>query len=176
MALVRLICPACGKRGWGERAAGACVACGASVRAMSRLESLVDRLFGPAESTESEYYHRHRQLMVLLWSADGRGQEYYNILRPGVAYSRFIARVTDIVCQGVREGWVEVRLPAVPTLDDAAYGVIFHDADRFAAEVTAAFGRQPPSSAAERPAVPSVRPGGEGQEDRSPSERASLGS
>ena len=99
----------------------------------------MDRWFGPSPAIESEFYHRHRQLMELLWASDGRGQEYYNILRPGVPYSRFTKRVTEIVCQGILEGWVEVRLPPVPTTDDAAYGVVFKDPDRFAAAVTEAF-------------------------------------
>jgi hypothetical protein len=144
---VRLICTGCGKRSWGESAEGTCRVCGAALRPMRRFEALVDRWFGPSEAFESEFYHRHRQLMELLWSADGRGQEYYNILRPGVPYSRFTRRVTDIVCQGILEGWIEMRLPAVPTTDDAAYGLIFKDPDRFAAAVTEAFA---PSTAREQ--------------------------
>jgi hypothetical protein len=106
---------------------------------MSGWERFVDRWFGPSETLESEFYYRHRKLIELLWTSDGRGQEYYNILRPGVPYSRFITRVTDIVIAGVQDGWVELRLPLVPTIDDAAYGVVFKDPDRFAATVTEAF-------------------------------------
>ena len=54
-------------------------------------------------------------------------------------YSKFTKRVTEIVCQGVEEGWIEIRLPPAPTPDDSAYGVIFKDPDRFAAAVTEAF-------------------------------------
>jgi hypothetical protein len=113
---------------------------------MRRLEAWLDRWFGPSEEAESEFYHRHRQLMVLLWAADGRGQEYYNILRPGVSYSRFLHRVTDIICQGVLDGWIEVRLPPVPTLDDRQYGLVFQDPDRFATLVTEAFAARTPAS------------------------------
>jgi hypothetical protein len=77
--------------------------------------------------------------MELLWSSDGRGREYYDILQPGVPYSRFLDGVTAIVCRGVAEGWIEVRLPTIPTTDDSAYGVVFKDPDRFAAAVTEAF-------------------------------------
>ena len=139
MAQVRLICKGCGRRARSEDPDGTCRVCGSALRSMTRFEGFVDRWFGSSEALESEFYHRHRQLMELLWSSDGRGQEYYNILRPGVPYSRFTRRVTEIVCQGIVEGWVEVRLPAVPTTDDAAYGVVFKDPDRFAAAVTEAF-------------------------------------
>ncbi len=152
MAKVRRVCTGCGKRSWGETTTGTCPVCGAALRGMTRFEGFVDRWFGPSDAFESEFYHRHRQLMELLWSADGRGQEYYNILRPGVSYSRFTKTVTDIICQGILEGWVEVRLPPVPTTDDSAYGVVFKDPDRFAAAVTAAF---PP--AGQKPAPPEAR-------------------
>jgi hypothetical protein len=136
---VRRVCAGCGKRSWGESADGACPICGGALRPMTRFEGFMDRWFGPSEAFESEFYHRHRQLMELMWASDGRGQEYYNILRPGVPYSRFTKRVTEIVCQGILEGWVEIRLPPVPTTDDSAYGVVFKDPDRFAAAVTEAF-------------------------------------
>ncbi len=139
MTRVRVICTGCGKRSWAESAEGPCPICGAARRPMTRFEGFVDRWFGPSEAFESEFYHRHRQLVELLWSSDGRGQEYYNILRPGVPYSRFTRRVTEIVCQGILEGWVEVHLPPVPTTDDSAYGVVFTDPERFAAAVTEAF-------------------------------------
>jgi hypothetical protein len=139
VARVRRVSAGCGNRSSGASAEGACAICGAELRPMTRFEGFMDRWFGPSEVFESEFYLRHRQLMELLWTSDGRGQEYYNILRPPVPYSRFIRRVTEIVCQGIDEGWVEVQLPNVPTTDDSAYGVIFKDPDRFAAAVTEAF-------------------------------------
>jgi len=133
------ICTSCGQRSTNSAADAVCTACGAPLRAMTRMEALFDRWFGPSAASVSECYHRHRQLTELLWSRDGRGQEYYNILRPGISYSKFLQRVTDIICQGVRDGWVELRIPPVPVPDDAAYGIEFKDPDRFAAELTAAF-------------------------------------
>jgi hypothetical protein len=136
---VRRVCTGCGKRSTGTSSGGTCAVCGAALRSMSGWESFVDRWFGPSEAFESEFYHRHRKLLELLWTSDGRGQEYYNILRPTAPYSRFISRVTDIVIQGIQDGWIEVRLPTVPTTDDSAYGVVIKDPDRFAAAVTEAF-------------------------------------
>jgi hypothetical protein len=132
-----------------EGAPPSCEECGGELRGMGPFEGFVDRWFGPSEAFESEFYHRHRQLMELLWSSDGRGQEYYNILQPGVPYSRFTKRVTEIVCQGIVEGWIEMRLPSVPTTDDSAYGVVFKDPDRFAAAVTEAFPARKPRAAAD---------------------------
>src|SRR5438874_4560367 len=136
---IRRVCTGCGKRSTGASGAGTCAVCGAPLRPMSGWESFVDRWFGPSEAFESEFYHRHRKLLELLWTSDGRGQEYYNILRPTAPYSRFISRVTDIVIQGIQDGWIEVQLPLVPTTDDSAYGVLIKDPDRFAAAVTEAF-------------------------------------
>jgi hypothetical protein len=136
-----LICTSCGQRAKGASPEQPCTACGAPLRPMTRMEALFDRWFGPSAASVSECYHRHRQLTELLWSRDGRGQEYYNIVRPGVSYAKFLQRVTDIVCQGVLEGWIELRIPPVPVPDDAAYGIEFKDPDRFAAELTAAFAK-----------------------------------
>ena len=79
-----------------------------------RVESFVDRWFAPSEAFESEFYHRHRKLLELLWTSDGRGQEYYNILRPTAPYSRFISRVTDIVIQGIQEVGSRCSCPSCP--------------------------------------------------------------
>jgi hypothetical protein len=143
-----LICTSCGKRAGAQASETACTACGAPLRPMTRMEALFERWFGASSASVSECYHRHRQLTELLWSRDGRGQEYYNILRPGISYSKFLQRVTDIVCQGVLDGWIELRIPPVPVPDDSAYGIEFKDPDRFAAELTAAFARPDDAPAA----------------------------
>src|SRR5579884_2747454 len=85
-------------------------------------------------------YRRHRQLVELLWTADGRGRQLYELAQPRrVSYDRFVDRVTDIICHGLAEGWIVAHLPSAPVPDDRAYSLEFLDPDRFAAAVLEAF-------------------------------------
>lgn len=132
-APLRLICDACGQRTWSEPGQEyRCVECGGQLRRFGPLEGLWERLFAPPDMVDSRLYHRHLQLVELAWTADGRGREFFEILKPkGVSYSRFTRDVTQLVCRGLREGWVSLRLPPAPVPDDAAYGLEIHDMDRF---------------------------------------------
>ena len=47
---------------------------------------------------------------------------------------------TQVLVRGLAEGWVEIDLPLAPTNDDTAYRVRFIDPDRWADELTGAFG------------------------------------
>jgi hypothetical protein len=108
---------------------------------MALLEGLVDRWLAPLPQSVSEFYPRHLKLIELLWTADGRGRETYAALAPAkVSYSQFVTRATQIVVRGLTEGWIEVTIPPVPTADDTAYHVDFVDPERWADELTAAFG------------------------------------
>ncbi|MBI4492488.1 MAG: hypothetical protein HY690_06815 [Chloroflexi bacterium] len=137
MPPVRLICNDCGNRVWlDEAAARVCRDCGGPLRAMGRLEGLVDRWFAPPDQNSSELCHRHTQMIELMWTAGDRAHELYLVVQPrGVSYSGFIRRVTEVVCRGIEEGWVEVRLPNAPVRDDSAYQLTFLDPERFADEV-----------------------------------------
>lgn len=100
----------------------------------------MDRFLAPPDMVDSRMYHRHMQLVELIWTAEDRGREYYEIIRPkGVSYSRFVKEVTALVCRGLEEGWLELRLPASPVPSDAAYGMIVHDTDRFVDEMAGLF-------------------------------------
>jgi hypothetical protein len=137
----RAICDRCGARGWlnpGE--ARVCAECGGAYRPMALLEGLVDRLFAPPPQHVSEFYPRHLKLIELMWTAEGRGRETFEALAlEKVSYTQFVTRATQVVIQGLSEGWIEVDIPAAPTNDDAAYGVRFKDPDRWADELTSAF-------------------------------------
>ncbi len=144
MSSSRLICDACGLR-FDEPLAGSavCPECGGRVREMARLERLLDRWVAPPPQVASAMYRRHRQLVELLWTADGRGRQLYELAQPRrVSYDRFVDRVTDIICHGLAEGWIVAHLPSAPVPDDRAYSLEFLDPDRFAAAVLEAF--QPP--------------------------------
>jgi hypothetical protein len=57
-----------------------------------------------------------------------------------VSYSQFVTRATQVVLQGLSEGWIQIDIPAAPTNDDAVYQVRFVDPDRWADALTLAFG------------------------------------
>jgi hypothetical protein len=136
----RLICHSCGQRFFLEAGQErSCGECGGYLRHFGPLEGLVDRLFGPGIQVDSLLYRRHRQMVELLWTADNRGREYYEILDPRVSYGQFERQVTDLVCRALEEGWAELRLPRSPVPDDAAYSLYFPEPDRFASEMAALF-------------------------------------
>lgn len=145
MPAQRLICDRCGLRPAPEQVPeGVCPECGGTVRPMARLEGLVDRWFAPPPQVASAMHRRHLQLVELIWTADGRGREFYELLHPkGVSYDRFVDRVTDVVCQGLAEGWIAIDLPPAPVPDDSAYTIHFRDPDRFAERVLATLGNRP---------------------------------
>jgi hypothetical protein len=141
---LRLICHTCGQRFWQpadqERV---CPECGGYLRHFGPLEGLVDRFVAPGDQVDSQLYKRHLQMIEALWTRDGKGREYYEILRPKLSYSRFEKEVTELVCRGLREGWAELRLPRAPVPSDDAYSLEL-DVERFVAEMTALFdGRRP---------------------------------
>ena len=139
--LRRAICDRCGARVF--LAPGddrTCGECGGPYRAMGPLEGLVDRWFAPPSQHVSEFYPRHLKLIELMWTAHGRGRETYEALQlEKVSYTQFVTRATPVVVQGLTEGWIEARIPAAPTEDDAAYQIVFIDPERWADALTAAF-------------------------------------
>ncbi len=139
MPATRLICDTCGLRVWKvPRPEAVCEECGGPLRAMARLEHLVDRWFAPPEQVASRMHRRHMQLIELMWTADERGREFYDLMRPkGISYDRFVDRVTEVICQGLAEGWIEAQIPATPVPDDRAYAIHYRDPQRFADEVEA---------------------------------------
>jgi len=111
---------------------------------MGGLEGLVDTLLSAPQGHVFEDYHRHVQLVQELWTAEGRAQELYTALNPKVSYSRFVSQVTDLVCRGLEEGWIRLRLPRAPINEQAAYALEFPDTDRFIDELAGLFGSASP--------------------------------
>ncbi len=137
----RMICAGCGARVWmspGEERP--CGECGAPFRAMGLLEGFVDRWFAPAPQQAALFYARHRKLIELMWTADGRGLETYEALAlEKVSYGQFVRRATELVERGLVEGWVVAKLPPAPSPVDEEYQIHFVDPDRWADELTALF-------------------------------------
>jgi len=92
------------------------------------------------ELAASPLESRHRQLVRLIWTHNGMGEQYYRVIAPEMSYNRFEARVTEILCQGAEEGWVRFVLPPAPRAEESAYKLELVDEDRFIAELQALAG------------------------------------
>ena len=108
--------------------------CGAPMREMGKMSAVLRGLMA-TELVASDLRIKHRQLVRMIWTRNGLGERYFRVLEPDMTYGRFESRVTDLVCRGAEEGWIIIRLPAAPSLDDDAYKLEIHDEDRFVDEM-----------------------------------------
>lgn len=87
------------------------------------------------ELTPSPIVSKHRQLIHLIWTRNGMGEQYYRILAPEMSYSAFEAAMTNLLSQGADEGWVEFVFPASPKDDEGLYFMRIVDEERFLNEI-----------------------------------------
>ncbi len=113
---------------------GDCPVCGAPMREMGKMSAVIRGLMA-TEMVASDMRIKHSQLVRMIWTRNGLGEQYYRVLEPDMTYSRFESRVTDLVCRGAEEGWIAIQLPVAPSLDDDAYTVDIRDEDRFVEEL-----------------------------------------
>ena len=134
-------CPACertllaGDLGPGDR----CPTCDNVTERISWLTAALRKVSqGPERRTELQ--QKHLQLIQAIWTADGMGQRFFEVCQPGgMYYSRFVRRVTELICRGVEEGWITLTLPAHPLAPDARYTIEYRDPERFVRELQALF-------------------------------------
>ncbi len=117
---------------------GHCPVCGAPTRQMGKFNAIVRGLMSN-ELSASPLETKHRQMVRLIWSRNGVGEQYYRIIAPDISYNRFEARVTELLCRGADEGWVRFVFPPAPVADEAAYRLEFDDEDRFLNELEVLF-------------------------------------
>lgn len=113
---------------------GLCPVCSHETRRMGKMSAILRGLMSN-EMAASPLETRHRQLVRLIWTANGMGEQYYRVLTPDMSYTRFEAKVTDILCQGAEEGWVRFVIPPAPRAEESAYKLEFDDEERFVAEL-----------------------------------------
>lgn len=132
-----LWCTAC-RRSYshGDAPGGICPVCAGPTREMSRLAAIARGLMAN-ELTASPLESKHRQLLRLIWTRNGMGEQYYRVLAPDMPYNRFEAKVSALLEAGAQEGWVRFIFPASPTADEAAYRLEFDDEERFIRELEA---------------------------------------
>lgn len=113
---------------------GNCPVCGSQTRQMGKFSAIIRGLMSN-EMAASPLETRHRQLVRLIWTANGMGEQYYRVLTPDMSYNRFEAKVTELLCRGAEEGWVRFVIPPAPRSDETAYKLEFEDEDRFVFEL-----------------------------------------
>jgi hypothetical protein len=111
-----------------------CPVCRLELAQMGKFAAIV-RGFMSQELAAPEFKTKHRQLIRLIWTRNGMGEQYYRVLAPDMPYNRFEARVTDLLCRGAEEGWVRFILPPAPSQDESSYRLEFVDEDRFIREL-----------------------------------------
>ena len=116
-----------------------CPICGGEMHPTGKMNAILRGLMAN-ELVSSDLRTKHRQLVRMIWTRNGMGEQYYRVLSPDLPYNRFEARVTDLLCQGAREGWVRFVIPVAPTGDESEYRLEFIDESRFVAELEALAG------------------------------------
>lgn len=122
----------------GDLVDGACPVCHGDVQEMSRLSAVVRGVMAN-ELVAGDIRTKHRQLVRLIWTRNGMGERYYRVLAPALPYNKFEARVTELLCDGARDGWVRFVLPPAPSSDEGAYRVEFDSEERFVQELESLF-------------------------------------
>jgi hypothetical protein len=115
---------------------GVCPLCAGPVRPMGKMSALLRGLMA-TEMVATDLRSKHRQLIRMIWTRNGRGEQYFRVLEPDMTYSKFEKQVTEIVCQGLEEGWITVSLPVAPSIDESAYQITIVDENRFVDEMQA---------------------------------------
>lgn len=113
---------------------GSCPICSQPMRPTGKMTAILRGLMAN-ELVAGDIRTKHRQLIRLIWTRNGMGEQYYRVLAPNMPYNRFEAKVTDLLCRGATEGWVRFIIPPAPSIDEDDYRLEFTDEDRFVAEL-----------------------------------------
>ena len=120
-----------------------CPVCSSDMRPTGKMNAILRGLMAN-ELSQSPIVTKHRQIVRLIWTRNGQGEEYYRVLRPTMPYNRFESRVTNLICQGAAEGWITIQIPAAPSDDETQYRIEFADEERFLAELATIAAEQEP--------------------------------
>jgi hypothetical protein len=132
-----LWCSACRRSfSHGDAPDGLCPVCHQALSQLGKFSAILRGLMAN-ELVASDLRTKHRQLIRLIWTRNGMGEQYYRVLTPDMPYNKFEARVTELLCRGAEEGWVKIVLPAAPTPDETQYKIEFDDEERFVKELEA---------------------------------------
>lgn len=109
---------------------GTCPVCSRQTQAIGKFSAILRGLMSN-ELAPSPIVSKHRQLVKLIWTHNGMGEQYYRVIAPDMSYSKFESAVTEILCQGAEDGWVRFSIPPAPREDESQYKLELVDEDRF---------------------------------------------
>lgn len=113
---------------------GSCPICKDPIKPIGKFNAILRGIMAN-ELNPSPFVSKHRQLVKMIWSRNGAGEEYYRLLAPELSYAKFEAAMTTLLCRGADEGWVEFVLPASPKDDESLYALKVIDENRFLSEL-----------------------------------------
>src|SRR4051812_10871351 len=111
-----------------------CPVCHAPVRPMGKMSAILRGLMS-TELVASDLRTKHRQLVRLIWTMNGVGEQYYRVLTPDMPYTKFESKITALLCDAAEEGWVRFIIPPAPSPHESDYRVEIADEDRFVREL-----------------------------------------
>lgn len=111
-----------------------CPICGTAMEPTGKMNAILRGLMAN-ELSASDVTTKHRQIVRLIWTRNGQGEQYYRLLEPAIPYNRFEATVTELICRGANDGWIRIVLPAAPSTDERDYRIEFVDEERFLREL-----------------------------------------
>src|SRR5215207_4647732 len=71
-----------------------CPICGTYMEPTGKMNAILRGLMAN-ELSASDVTTKHRQIVRLIWTRNGQGEQYYRLLEPAIPYNRFEARVTE---------------------------------------------------------------------------------
>ena len=113
---------------------GQCPVCHGEVRAIGKFNAILRGLMAN-ELSPSPLTSKHRQLVKIMWSRNGMGEDYYRVLAPEMSYNKFESAMTNLLCRGADEGWVEFQMPASPKDDESLYAMKVLNEAKFLEEI-----------------------------------------
>lgn len=115
-----------------------CPVCGGETRPIGKYSAILRGLMSN-EMAGSPLETRHKQLVRLIWTANGMGEQYFKVIAPEISYRQFENDVTSLLCRGAEEGWVRFVMPPAPRPEESAYRLEFDSEERFVSELYALF-------------------------------------
>ncbi len=113
---------------------GLCPICHGEVRAIGKFNAILRGLMAN-ELAPSPLMSKHRQMVKIMWTRNGMGEDYYRVLAPEMSYNKFETAMTNLLCRGADEGWIEFKIPSSPKDDESLYAMNVIDEDKFLEEI-----------------------------------------
>lgn len=111
-----------------------CPICGGEVRPVGKFNAILRGLMAN-ELSPSPLMSKHRQMVKIMWTRNGMGEDYFRLLAPEMSYNKFETAMTNLLCRGADEGWIEFVMPASPKDDESLYSMKVVNEEKFLEEI-----------------------------------------